>query len=354
MFRCRFFGSRTAAAVLVVVLWQMGSARGWAQSNIITPQEGFQARDVFTHLDPKGIDVWGDYIALYDSSNLKVYNRFTEDVVYDLGDPLHYSGDSYNSFVTFEPGGDGLWVGYTVGGNVDDRIYRVALEDATWTHKATLPANFDLAFRDNIPYVSGLNDTTWGGPNSIWRLDVSGDNNHTLVAQVDGFAAGLAFDAEGNLYYATNFGSDDGLVRFSADQVAEGGKTFGDAEWLASIPYPGTAVNVDSADNVLVTYNEILYPSWHQQSSTLALWNGGNGLSVVGDVGENHWYTFAKSVGDVTQGGVMYLADGGAWNAPVLGIAEIWVPEPTSFLMLLCGALVVMLGFGRRGKRRMM
>lgn len=352
MFRCRFFGSPIATAVLVVAVWQTGSARGWAQSNIVTPQGGFEARDVFTHLDPKGMDVWGDHIALYDSGKLKVYNRFTEETVYDLGDPMYYSGDSYNSFVTFEPGGDALWVGYTVGGNVDDRIYRVALEDATWTYKATLPANFDLAFRGDTPYVSGLNSTTWGGPNSIWQLDVSGDNNHTLVAGVGGFAAGLAFDAGGNLYYATNFGVDDWLVRLSADQVAEGGKTFEDAELLASIPYPSTAVNVDSANNVLVTYNEVLFPDWEQLSSTLALWDGGTDLTVIGDAGPDHWYTFVKSVGDVTRGGMMYLADGGAWNAPILGIAEIRVPEPASLLMLLCGAVVGMVGFGRRRKRR--
>ncbi len=356
MFRRRFFGSRTAVAVLVVVLWCVGSPCGWAQSNIITPQGGFQARDVFTHLAPKGMDAWGDYFAAYDSDNLKVYNRFTEEVVYHLGNQTHYTGDFYNSFVTFEPDGDALWVGYTVGGNVDDRIYRVALADATWTYKATLPANFDLAFHGGTPYVSGLNSGEFGGDNNIWQLDISGNDHHTLVAEVGGFAAGLAFDAEGNAYYATSFGTDNALVRFSAQQVAEGGKTFADAEVLASMPHPGTAVHVDSAGNVLLTYNNAYFDvsdfNYYQLSSTLALWDGEAGLTVVGDAGEDHWYTFVKSVGDVTRGGTMYLADGGAWNAPISGVAEIFVPEPTSLLMLLCSAIVGMMGFGRRRKRR--
>lgn len=353
MFQFRMFSNRMTITAIVAVGWLTSPVHVWAQSNIIIPQGDFQTRDILTSLNPQGMDVWGNYIAVYDSG-LKVYDRLTETLVSDLGSFSYGQNMQYNSFVTFEPGGNALWVGYTVGGNVDDRIYRVALADATWAYKATLPANFDLAFHGDTPYVAGLNSTVWGGSNSLWEVDPSGGNNHSLVASVGGFAAGLAFDADGNLYYATNLGANDGLFRFSAEQVAQGNKQLADAEMLAPIPHPGTAVHVDSAGNVLVTYNEVLYPSWDQLSSTLALWNGEPDLTIVGDAAEDHWYTFVKSVGDVTQGGTMYLADGGAWFAPVLGVAEIQVPipEPSTAFLLACGILGGTVGFRRRRSRR--
>jgi len=337
--------------------WLALSSPLWADSAIITPSPEYQATDHLTSLNVNGYDVSGDMVAVYANQHLEVYNRNTWQPLYNLGD-ANYGGlaTTYNSFVKFDPGGQSLWVGYTVGGNVNDRIYQVTNLDTTptWNYVATLPSNYDLAFSGTTPYVSGLNSTEWGGPNSIWRLDTSGNNQHTLIAPVGGFAAGIAFDATGNLYYGTNLGANDKLVKFTAadvNQINPGDDplSLADATVLSSLLYPAADVTVDGAGHVLFTVNQI-DSSWKQWSSTLAMWNGTIGdddnYDVVGTAAENHAYTFIHAMGDVTTSGVAYLADAGAWGGPPLGMAEIRpvpVPEPTS--AGLAASALLMLGW---------
>ena len=337
---------------LAIAVWLSMTAPLWAVSNIITPSIGYTATDRLTAIDPRGFDVFDDRVAIYADDNLEIYDRNTWQVLHDLGN-VNY-GTTYNSFVTFDPTGDSLWVGYTVSGNTNDRIYRVTDLDTTptWTHIATLPSNYDLAFSGATPYVSGPNSTVFGADNAIWRLDVSGADQHTKIADVGGFAAGMAFDADNNLYYATNLGANDKLVRFSAQQVAEGGKTLANAETLTHTPFPGADVAVDAADHVLFAVNESdIY--WNLLGSTLAMWDGTSGsgdhYSVIGTAGADHWYTVVRTIGDVTAVGAAYLDDGGAWGKPVLGLAEIRsVPEPSALVLLVAGGLAALAWRRRR------
>ena len=338
---------------MVLATWLGVAAPLWAASDIIVPSSGYQATDRLASMDPGNYDVFGDMVAVYTSSHLKVYDRNTWEEVYDLGDANY--GTTYNSFVTFDPSGESLWVGYTVGGNADDRIYQITNLGGTpaWNHAATLAANYELAFSGTTAYVSGLNSTTWGGPNAIWQLNTTG-GDHTLVAEVGGFASGMAFDAAGGLYYGTNFGSDNKLVKFTAEQVGEGGKTIADAETLTALPYDCADVEIDDAGHVLLAVNEI-DTSWNQLSSTLAMWNGtvgdGDNYDVIGTQGADHWYTVVRAMGDITTDGVAYLDDGGAWGQPVLGLAEIRpvsTPEPSSFLLAASGLLMFAWGWWRR------
>ena len=342
---------RHAPAVTAFVCFGMVSPL-WADSVIIQTSPGYEARDLFTSQDPIAIDVFGNQIATYADSRLRIYNRSTQQLLWDLGNQ-NYDAGAYNSFVTFDPAGDSVWVGFTVGGNVNDRIYQVDVgASPAWNHVATLASNYELAFRGTVPYVSGLNDTTFGGPNKIWRLDTTGQNAHTLVADVGGFAAGIAFDSQGNLYYATNLASDNKLVRFSAQQVTDGDKSLSDAEVLSSLPYFGTDTEVDGGGNVLVNMNDIDF-SWNQLGSTLAMWDGtpgtGENYEEVGSIGEDHWYYFVRALGDLTGTGTAYLSDGGAWLQPVLGVAEIrstmaQIPEPSSLVLSLVAASLLLLG----------
>ncbi len=344
MRQCDISFSSLRRAAFVAAIWSCMATTLWAASNIITPSSGYQATDCLTTVDPTAMDVFDDWAAVYADEHLTIYDRNTWQSVYDLGD-ANYGGTTttYNSFVTFDPSGNSLWVGYTVGGNVDDRIYQVTNlgSTPTWNHIATLPSNYELAFSKETPYISGLNSTAWGGPNAIWLLDVTGNNQHDKIADVGGFAAGMAFDTDGNLYYGTNLGANDTLVRFTTEQVGQGGLQLSDAETLTRLPFPGADVEVDSADHVLFTVNEI-DANWNQLGSTLAMWDGTSGdgdhYKIIGTAGDDHWYTVVR-----TTGGVAYLNDGGAWGNPVLGLAEIRavsVPEPST-LILAAGSLLM-------------
>jgi hypothetical protein len=317
-----------------------------AESVIITPAQGYQANDRLANIDLTGLDVQGDLMTSYVDKHLKVYDRNTWQPLYDLGD-AGYAGDTatYLSFAKFDPSGNSIWVGYTVGGNSNDRIFQVTNFRTTpvWNYRTTLASNFDLAFRGTTPYVSGPDSDVYGADNKIWRLDSSGP---TLIATLDGFAAGIAFDAAGSLYYGTNLGANNRLVRFSAAQVTEGNKAMTDAETLTAMPLPGTGVTVDDAGHVLFTVHES-DEYWYPVKSTLGIWNGTSGVGdhyqVIGDAGSGHAYTDVRAIGDVTAGGTIYLNDAGAWNTPVLGLAEITrVPEPSAFALMIAGVLAAL------------
>ncbi len=221
--RQRFFifgKPRWAAAAAWLVL----ATPLWAASNIIAPAPEYQAADQLTTVNPNGYDVFGDQAAVYADGHLELYNRNTWSPVCNLGD-AGYGGltTAYNSFVKFDPSGQSVWVGYTVGGDTNDRIYQVTNLGATptWNYVATMPSNYDLAFSGTTPYVSGPNSTTLGAENCIWRMNPT-TGQFTEVAAVGGFAAGIAFDAAGNLYYGTDSYTDNKLLEFPAAQVSAG------------------------------------------------------------------------------------------------------------------------------------
>ena len=180
-----------------------------------------------------------------------------------------------------------------MGGNVNDRIYQVTNLDTTptWNYVATLPSNYDLAFSGTTPYVSGLNSHESGRAERHLATGHHGNNQPTEIAAVGGFAAGIAFDAAGNLYYGTSFGTNDKLVEFTAQQVSKGGKTFADATVAVQLP-SGTDVSVDGAGHVLFTARSDLQQLNH--ASTLGMWNGTAGNAdnyrVIGTGGRRHWY----------------------------------------------------------------
>jgi hypothetical protein len=323
-----------------------------ADSIIVAPADGYQATDHLMNADLTGLDVQGDLVAGIVDGQLTVYSRSTWQPVYNLGAANYTSTTQYPSFVKFSPNGNSIWVGYTVGGNTDDRIYEVSnfrTAAPTWNYRATLASNFDLAFSGDTAYVSGPNSSEYGADNAVWRLDGS---TPTLIASLSGFAASIAFDASGNLYYGTSSAvGGDHLVRFSAQQVAEGGKTMANAEVLSAIASPGSDVAVDSAGHVLFTFNQS--ENWEPVGCTVAMWNGtvggGNNYDVIGGNTGNHSYPNVNTVGDVTTDGMIYLNDAGSFYEPVLGLAEISrVPEPSSAILAAIALLAAL--FRRRRK----
>lgn len=298
------------------------------ESAIFAPVSGYEANDILGSEYFSGYDVDGNNVVgwvddwVNDIHSLKMCNKAGTQTT-DLGGPGDYSY-GWNNFVKLDPSGDSAWAGFSVFGNTDDRIYQVDLATGTWSYRATMAGNFELEFFGGEPYVSGLNSTNWSDPSSIWLLDVSGNNNHELIASIGGYSAGFAFDSSGNLYYATNGLSDNVLIRYTATQIADavetGGLGFSDAALLSDIDGGAYDTDVDDADNVLFSANGTY--------SYTAIWDGAAGsgtnyeLIGTGNGQWGNWFCFVDSQGDVSTGGSLYQSDY-FFN----GIAEICVPE---------------------------
>ena len=76
----------------------------------------------------------------------------------------------------------------------------------------SLGSNIDMVWWKNSILVSGLNSTNWADPGSIFVLDTSGQNAHRMIIETGGYAAGLALDTLGNLYYGTSYSMDPNVL----------------------------------------------------------------------------------------------------------------------------------------------
>ncbi|HUV38914.1 MAG TPA: PEP-CTERM sorting domain-containing protein [Planctomycetota bacterium] len=270
-----------------------------------------------------------------------------------------YNGASleYGSFCRLTPDGTDVWVGFTVGGNSDDRIYSVPFAGGSATHEATFTGNYDLEFAQVggnwKPFVSGTHSTTFGAPNSVWLLDTAADN-HVKIADLGGYASGIAFDSAGNLYAI-----DSGLLklyRFGSARVqsaATGGPSLvGDnAEFATDMHFAGSDITVDGVDHVFFNSND---PSYSGASIVSMLQPGYAGSYKYDNIAEGiggygNWSTqiaFGGGTGDVLLvGGGIYVAD--FWSSG--GVTLLAVPEPATVALLSSGLFTL----GALMRRRM-
>jgi hypothetical protein len=366
---CRDLGYRApvGAAVVCVLLF----AAAWpahCASTILTPVSPFTAGDVLTNygvnsfdLDPTNsslIAAWGGNVSTHSAASLQILDLKGGSPI-NLGVPSGYSG-YWNSFTTFDPSGTSVWVGFTVGGNVDDRIYQVDLA-GNWTQRFSVAANMDLTFYGGKAYLSAPNSGDWPASNKIWLLDSGGLKE---IADVGGFAAGLAFDKNGNLYCGvTGDPSDNHLIMYTQQQIAAAAAPTGtplarsaatNLVDLAAIAGGATGRNtvlgtlsVDGANHVL--FNTTEYERWSSVASNVWMLKKDSGgtysFDNLSDGINGSGLQVLRSTGDVTQGGSFFQAAFG-----LNGIAQVTsAPEPSTTVLLLAATAVAV---GWRVRRR--
>ena len=137
---------------------------------------------------------------------------------------------AWPSFAISDPTGSLVVVGETTNHNV----WIVPSTGAGMTPLAALTFNFDAAFSPTAELYVSAAAGGFGQGNDIYRVAIP-SGALQLVAHVPGPSGPIAFDAAGNLYYATQYpgfpapaGSTD-VIRWSAAQVAAGALTELDA-----------------------------------------------------------------------------------------------------------------------------
>lgn len=218
--RHSFFG-KTALGLVVVIGCTTATL---ADSDILSLSGPFalthQANDHFTARESiNSFDVFGDQAVIWGLDGLQILDRATGNVHEDLGllpdsywNAVSLDTDIYSSFVTFDPSGNSVWVGFNTSGSVSDRIYHVTNQGGTWqwTHTATLVGNYEMVFSDGSVYANGNPAApSWGAESSIYLVDTSMPGgtpsaSYDLIATIGGFSTGLAVDGDGSLYCATS------------------------------------------------------------------------------------------------------------------------------------------------------
>lgn len=278
----------------------------FAQSDYLNPNDGFLVEDIINDKLFASYEVNDGKLYGFDTDGIHAYDLSDGSELYTEVKPADYAAQP--GFMKVDNAGEFLWMGFTKTDYSDDRIYRFDLSSKTWEHMATLPANFDLEFSGDHIFVSGLNSDTWGDPNNIWLLDISGANNHIKIVETGGSSAGIACDNDGNIYYASYFSTEDNsVVKWDAsdiEAVINGGTslTFSDATTLSSLPAGAYDCDMDDNDNLVFNCNDFT------NGGFVAIWNGtaGSSENYTSSCSTSEWLTFVKATGNVNTGGKFY------------------------------------------------
>jgi hypothetical protein len=334
----------SALAAIALVLAISGPLA--ADSAIVTPGDGYGATDLLPTEWIGDVCLFGDSLAQFtNEGGLEIIPRDNPAARQSWGKPDDYlamysSGSTtavWSTFVTPDPSGNSLWVGFTITTNADDRIYQVD-SSGVWTHRATLTGNYDLEFFGGDAYVSGNPGATalpFTPANTIYLLDTSGANNHDVLAEIGGYSAGFGIDDSGDLYFGTYYLDDDGdglgpgdcaMHRYTAAQleaaIGQQSLSLSDAEELFPLPFGPGDVEMDDAGNLVFDANP------EEVTPFVAAWKTVGGAPPVEVASAANsgsaWLCLADVEGNVLGGGgTVYAVD---YNQP--GIAEIFRLAP--------------------------
>ncbi len=317
--------------ILSVILLLCGMGL-FAQSTWLAPEAGYKTADILSDKAFSCHAILGNNLYAIDSDGLYCYDLTTMEQTHNYGKAPDYNG--WVSFVTADPDGTKLWLGYTVTDLTDDRIFSVDIATGTWTHVATFPGNFDMEIADGNYYVSGLNTEGWDGVNDvncISLLDQTGNNKHKKLIEIGGNSTGLSIDTKGNVYNAKYDPSGNTFMyQWKAADVAnviaatDGSfLTLNEGTVISSMPGNGPYdCATDDAGNLLFNCNDFTGGSF------LAVWNGNTGdaqnYEKIGTYGGSSyaWFAMLKATGDITKDGKAYMINYGD------AIAEIHLDYP--------------------------
>lgn len=305
------------------------------------------------------------------SANYTIVDLATNTLVYS-SPYTTLDGNGYGDpFGIYDPTTATFYAGtYTYSGS---GLWRFNSDDASWTKLGVFDSLYGAATYQGQIYASGLNqiwNNSSGQDNQIALYDLTGQNNHDVLIQATGNSATCAVDQFGNVYYA-NYGNLtgelNGLYVWSAAQIesvradlgngsAGGGEddiylTYSDGIFLTALPGGANGLTIDDAGNVFVSVNG--------DFSGIVMWNTLLGVGTVGDLdhyieigsidGFWGWAGFLSAEGNVLDGGTLYAGStmmgsdfsiitysGDPITPP--SINTLFVPEPSSALLLLAGA----------------
>lgn len=297
-----------------------GSAAVSGQSEYLTAAPGYGCADLLPDENLfSAFAVDDSRLAGIDSDGVRLFDLATQAPTAEFPLP---GGDSYfgfPGFLEFDPAGDALWVGFTVSGNSDDRIYKLDLQSGAYTQVATMGGNMDIDFHPVAGVlVAGLNSASWDAPNSVFRLDVA-TGTLKKVIELGGMSTGFAVEeATGDVVAGTTEG---GIYRWSSASVEQAAAdpsaphlTLEQGEKLTDLP-SGTMLSDIAAAGGRVYFNH------NGNGGTLCVWDGtpaaGANFEVMATaVDESDWLTNLKATADA-----LYTL---AYACPV---AKVW-PEP--------------------------
>lgn len=329
------------------------------QAASLVPNAGYTVGQVLTGNTLGAFDVYeaaGAKAYAWDSgtSTLRRFDVSGGGVLADFGAPGGYTTNAFVSFVRRSPDGASVWVGFTVGGNSDDRIYEVTQLDTTpvWNLRTTLAGNYDLEFSASGAPFASANLGGFSNPNKLFFLDPEDDFNAIEFAETGGFSADLTFDITGALIYGTNGMGANQLIRYAAGEIGAFLSNVGtwiplsldDATVLSNLPNGTSGLYADAVGGVYVAMSDF---SGFPFAGTLAQWTGEEG---TGDH-LNILATAADSLGELDGLGALTPGtnNGTLFQSVGFGQAGIdtLVPEPRTYA-LLAGVLSLALIARRR------
>ena len=303
-------------------------------ASYLTTSGEYQAVDVFPEYDTfSAFDLKENTLYGNEGNTIVALDLLSGELISETDKPADYAG--WPSFLNVDPSHDFLWAGYTNNGNTDDRIYKIDLTTGEWLHVASSSGNFDLAYRQGQALFTGLNSSNWEDPTSVFILDESGNNQHQKLIEVGGSSAGLATDAEGNVYYGTYFfytSDPNALYRWNSDLIDDAIEnnyvlSIEDADKLTDLPEGAYDCQVDDAGNVLFNCNSF------SSDKLIAKWNGtegdGHNYDTIAYATDGmDWLTMIKTKGDITNHQAGNSAFVLCFGRPIAKVSKVAPPSP--------------------------